>query len=159
MLRAATAQAVRSTNLMTSKIGFADTKSAPWLHFASGTRKGSEWRYDRDCRRKSVQLEVMLVADSRITVSCKGRPDLHADICQKIFPLTQPAGTRFRRRRFRCCVHIDRTTRETCQTRASGCGQLGSAPALPEVALRDVQQEFGIVLYGRGGEARQAQCC
>ena len=27
---------------------------------------------------------VMLVADSRITVSRKGRPDLHADICQKI---------------------------------------------------------------------------
>lgn len=38
---------------------------------------------------------VMLVADSRITVRRPGRPDVHADICQKIFPLTTSLAIAF----------------------------------------------------------------
>jgi 20S proteasome alpha/beta subunit len=38
---------------------------------------------------------VMLVADSRITVHRAGRPDVHADICQKIFPFTKSLAIGF----------------------------------------------------------------
>ena len=38
---------------------------------------------------------VMLVADSRITVRRAGNPDVHADICQKIFPLTNSLAIGF----------------------------------------------------------------
>jgi 20S proteasome alpha/beta subunit len=31
---------------------------------------------------------VMLIADSRVTVSLPGRPDFYCDMAQKIFPLT-----------------------------------------------------------------------
>ena len=38
---------------------------------------------------------VMLLADSRITVKRRGKPDVHGDIGQKLFPLTQSSAIGF----------------------------------------------------------------
>src|SRR6266481_595321 len=61
----------------------------------SAGQKRQRWENMTVIAGASLFSGVMLVADSRITVQRAGRPDLHADICQKIVPLTNSLAIGF----------------------------------------------------------------
>jgi hypothetical protein len=67
--------------------------------FDQSTRRVDQSGFSRNLKPPAlaggVFTGVMLVADSRITVHRAGRPDVHADICQKIFPLTNSLAIGF----------------------------------------------------------------